>query len=229
MCWKSSLPSYGLHTSHCNASGRISDSLSVDHKKISHKLGIISTGGIYTFCDKLLRSDLPTNFYSLNSYPKHTVRLKCYHKYKNVFMQSMLFFSHNKQQNKMSTNFNKYPKYWISRNIRPVWAVLFNAETGKGMTMLTVAFRDYFVKTLKRRIKELEREQDILYPSVTLYLLISILCIYATCFCRRGHHQDYTLFSMYYQLIFSVYCMVIHDDGLCGRNILYRVFHDFRT
>jgi len=56
--------------------------------------------------------------------------------------------------------------------------------------MLIVVFRDYFVETLKRRIKELEREQDILYPSVTTYLLISILCNYATCFCRRDHHQD---------------------------------------
>jgi len=87
--------------------------------------------------------------------------------------------------------------------------------------MLIVAFRDYFVNTLKRHIKELDCEQDILYPSVTTYLLISTLCIYTTCFCCRGHHQDYTLLSMYYQLIFSVYCVVTHDDGLSGRNILY--------
>jgi len=72
------------------------------------------------------------------------------------------------------------------------------------MTMLTVVFRDYFVNTLKRHIKEPECEQDILYPSVTTQLLISILCTYTTCFCRRDYHQDYTLLSMHYQLIFSV-------------------------
>jgi len=87
--------------------------------------------------------------------------------------------------------------------------------------MLIVAFRQYCVHTLKRHIKEFECEQDILYPLVTTHLLISILCAYATCFCRRGHYQHYTLFSMYCQLMFSVYCMVIHDDGRCGRNILY--------
>jgi hypothetical protein len=51
--------------------------------------------------------------------------------------------------------------------IRPVGVALFNAEIRKRMTMLIVASRDYFVKTLKRHIKELECEQDILYPSVT--------------------------------------------------------------
>ena len=99
MRWKSSLPSYGLHISHCNAFGLISDSFSIDRNK--YPINWELTGGIYIFCDKLLRSDLPTNFYRPNSYRMHTVRLKCYHKYKKAFMQSMLFFSENKQQSKI--------------------------------------------------------------------------------------------------------------------------------
>jgi len=47
-------------------------------------MGIISPEGF--FLNKLLRSDPSTDFYRLNSYGIHTVRLKCYYKYKNVFM-----------------------------------------------------------------------------------------------------------------------------------------------